>query len=138
MLEDLVTWVLHSGTGPTDPVFSRWTQFPGKPRSMKLCTGAMVTNVLKEFVEKAGLDPSEFAFHSLRSGSVTQMNAHGLGWEEANARGNYAKKSIMVQTVYNSNDTGRGPLASSNSGIGRRVGAKNIQRQMGVAYEVEK
>jgi hypothetical protein len=98
----------------------------------------MVTNVLKEILEEAGLDPAEFAFHSLRRGSVTQMNAHGIGREEANARNNYAKKSIMVQAVYNSNDTGRGPLASSNSGIGRRVGAKDIQRQMGVAYEVEK
>ncbi len=129
---------MHSGTGPTDPVFSRWTKFPDKPRSMKLCTGAMVTNVLKEFVEEAGLDPAEFAFHSLRSGSVTQMNARGIGREEANDRGNYAKKSIMVQTVYNSNDTGRGPLASSNSDIGRMVGAKDIQRQMGVAYEARK
>ena len=98
----------------------------------------MVTNVFNPFVETAGLAPAEFAFRSRRSGSVTQMKAQGIGRGEDNARGNYAKKSIMVQTVYNSNDTGRGPLATSNSGIGRRVGAKNIQRQMGVAYEVEK
>jgi hypothetical protein len=135
LLMDLVEWVHHSGAGPEDPIFSRYTQFPGKPRMLKVCTPKMVSNMIKEFVKAAGLDPRGFALHSLRKGCATQLNAYGVAREEANARGNYAKDSILVQTVYNGNDTGRGPLAASNSGIGRRVGVKDVSRQFGAAYE---
>jgi hypothetical protein len=135
LLEDLVDWVLHSGSGPGEPLFSRYTQFPGKPRKLKVCIPKMVVEVLKGFVEKAGLDPKEFSLHSLRKGCVTQLNAHGIGQEEANARGNYARGSELVRTLYNSNDTGRGALSSSSSGIGRKVGVKDISRLSRVAYE---
>jgi hypothetical protein len=135
LLEDLVEWVRHSGSGPGDPLFSRYTQFPGKPRMRKMCTGGMVSKVIKQFVGRAGLNPKEYAFHSLRKGCVTQMNAFGVGIEETNARGNYARESIMVNTVYNQNDTGRGPSAASGSGIGRKFGVEDARRQEGVAYE---
>jgi hypothetical protein len=97
----------------------------------------MVSNMLKEYVKEAELDPAEFSIHSLRKGAVTQLNAHGIQREEANARGNYAKSSVMVETVYNQNDTGRGPLASSSTDIGRRVGVADIRRQMHVSYAEE-
>jgi hypothetical protein len=42
---------------PEDPLFSRYIQFPGKSRMIKMCTGGMVSKIIKEFVEKAGLDP---------------------------------------------------------------------------------
>jgi hypothetical protein len=135
LLEDLVEWVMYSGSGPEDPLFSRYTQFPGKPRMLKACTGKMVAKVIKEFVERAGLNPKEYAFHSLRKGCITQLNAFGVGLEEANARGNYARASVMVQTVYNQNDTGRGPSAASGSGVGRRMGVEDAQKQRGAAYE---
>jgi hypothetical protein len=135
LLMDLVEWVHNSGTGPQDPLFSRYTQFPGKPRSRKVCTPKMVVSVLKALVKEAGLDPDEFSLHSLRKGCVTQLNAHGIGLEEANARGNYARDSIMVRTVYNGNDTGRGALSSSSSGIGRIVGAKDVSRLGRIAYD---
>lgn len=135
LLVDLVEWVHHSGAGPQDPLFSRYTQFPGKPRLKKICTPKMVVKVLKALVKDAGLDPDEFSLHSLRKGCVTQLNAHGIGIEEANARGNYARDSVMVRTVYNGNDTGRGPLSSSSSGIGRRVGLKDIGRLGRIAYD---
>jgi hypothetical protein len=135
LLMDLVEWVHHSGSGPEDPIFSRYAQFPGKPRMLKKCTPKMVNDTIKGFVRAAGLDPKGFALHSLRKGCVTQLKAYGVEREEANARGNYAKDSIMVQTVYNCNDTGRGPLAASGSSIGRRVGVKDVSRQFGAAYE---
>jgi hypothetical protein len=135
LLEDLVEWMLHSGAGPQEPLFSRYTQFPRKPRMFKACTPGMVAVVIKKYIADAGLDPDEFSIHSLRKGCITQLNADGIGREEANARGNYAKDSTLVQTIYNGNDTGRGPLASSSSGIGRRVGVKDVRRQMGAAYE---
>jgi hypothetical protein len=135
LLMDLVEWVLYSGSGPGEPVFSRYVQFPGRAKSYKKCIPKMITEVIKKYVREAGLDPVEFSIHSLRKGCVRQMNADGIEKEETNARGNYAKESIMVQTVYNSNDTGRGPLSSSTTGIGRRVGVKDVSRQMGAAYE---
>jgi hypothetical protein len=135
LLMYLEEWVHHSRAGPEDPIFSRYAQFQGKPRMLKKCTPKMVNNIIKEFVRAAGLDPKGFALHSLRKGFVTQLKAYGVEREEAKARGNYAKDSIMVQTVYNCNDTGRGPFAASNSDIVRRVGVKDVSRQFGAAYE---
>jgi integrase len=79
LLMDLVEWVLHSGAGPEDPLFSRYTQFPGKPRMKKKCTSNIVVKVLKALVKEVGLDPNEFSLHSLRRGCATQLNAHGIG-----------------------------------------------------------
>jgi hypothetical protein len=107
LLMDLVDWVLHSGSGPENPLFSRYTQFPKKPSMKKVCTPYMVVKVLKALVQEAGLDPEEFSlqgefslrsFHSLRRGCVTQLRAHGVQLEEANARGNWAQGSTLVQT----------------------------------------
>jgi hypothetical protein len=135
LLADLVDWVLHSGSAPEDPLFSRYTQFPGKPRMKKVCTPYMVVKVLKALVKEAGLDPNEFSLHSLRKGCVTQLRAHGVQLKETNARGNWAQGSTLVETVYNANDTGREAWSSSTSGLGRRVGVKDISRQGRVAYE---
>jgi hypothetical protein len=41
----------------------------------------------------------------------------------------------MVQTVYNSNDTGRGALSLSSSGVGRMLGVKGISRLSRGTYE---
>jgi integrase len=114
LLTDLVEWVHNSGAEPQDPLFSRYTQFPGKPRLKKICTPKMVVKVLKALVKETGLDPDEFSLHSLRKGCATQLDVHGIGLVEANARGNYARDSRMVRTVYNGNDTGRGALLSSS------------------------
>jgi hypothetical protein len=57
LLEYLLEWVMHSGSGLVDPLFSRYIQFPGKPRMRKMCTGGVVSKVIKGFVGKAGLDP---------------------------------------------------------------------------------
>jgi hypothetical protein len=59
LLENLVAWEMHSGAGPEDPLFNRYTQFPGKPRMMKVCTGKMVASTIKTYVASAGLDPVE-------------------------------------------------------------------------------
>jgi hypothetical protein len=56
----------------------------------------MTTTVIKNFVIKAGLDPVQFAFHSLKKGSITQLNTNGIEREEANTRENYARESVMV------------------------------------------
>jgi hypothetical protein len=133
-LEDLVQWVLMSGAGPRDPLFSRYLQFPGKLRSLKKCTGKMITKAIKEMVLRAGMDPGQFAFHSVRKAAITQLKAHGIVREEANARGNYSRDSVMVNTVYNSNEGGRGPLASSSSGLGRRIEEEDIRRVLGAKY----
>ena len=90
------------------------------------------------YAELAGLDPKEFGTHSLRHGMVTQMHAFGMSLQETNARGNYARYSTLALTTYNGDDTGRGPLAASAAGTGRRVGVKDIERQMSVSYDTYK
>lgn len=131
-------WVLISGAGPSDPLFSLYMQFPGKLKMLKTCQGSMVTKVLKEFLLRVELDPKEFAFQSLKKSAVTQLNTHGVEREEAKARGNYFRSLAMVQTAYNLNNTSRGPSTSSGLGIGRMVGAKDVRRHMGVSYEAER
>lgn len=136
LLEDLVSWCINSGAGPQEPVFSRVTWFPRKREpTFKLCKPSMIARVIKGYAELAGLDPDEFGTHSLRHGMVTQMHAFGMTIQETNARGNYARESTLTQTTYNGDDTGRGPLAASTSGTGRRVGVKDIERQMSVPYQ---
>ena len=136
LLEDLVTWCLRSGAGANDPVFSRVAWFPNKKApSLKMCKPSMISSVIKSYAALAGLDPTEFGTHSLRHGMVTQMHAFGMSREETNARGNYARDSTLTQTTYNGDDTGRGPLAASAAGLGRRVGVKDIERQMSVPYD---
>ena len=75
------------------------------------------------------MDPKEYANHSLRKGAVTQMNAYGCTREETKARGNYSKESILVDTVYNHNNTGRGPTAASSSALGRDITREDVYKQ---------
>ena len=135
LMLDVVVWSIRSGTGPKDPLFSRRVFFPNRREAtLKKCQASMISSVIKKYAELAGLDPAEFGTHSLRHGMVTQMHAFGVGLLETNARGNYARNSTLALTTYNGDDTGRGPLAAAASGVGRRVGVKDVKRQMQVPY----
>jgi hypothetical protein len=75
----------------------------------------MVTEAIKAEVTRQGLDPTLFSFHSLIKGAVTHMKALGVSREETLARGNYSKASVMIDTTYNYNSSGTGPLGAMNS-----------------------
>lgn len=50
LLDDLLLWVLRSGSGPQDPLFSRRVQFPEKPLMLKKRTAKMVADMIKAYV----------------------------------------------------------------------------------------
>ena len=118
LLDDLCEWCLKSGSTAEEPLLSR-RAFSGKEVTLKKLTPKMMANLVKATAKSLGLNESEFANHSLRKGAVTQMNASGCLREETNSRGHYSRDSVLVNTVYNHNNTGRGPTGAS-SGTGRR------------------
>ena len=126
-LDDLFEWCKRSGATSHEPLFSRrvWT---GKKVTFKKLHPKMLSEAIKSAATHLGLDPTEFSNHSLRKGAVTQMKASGCSREETKARGNYSKDSIMIDSVYNHDNTGRGPLAASSSGIGREVTKVDVMR----------
>ena len=127
-LDDLFEWCQRSGATSREPLFSRRVH-TGRKITHKKLHSKMLAEAIKEAAVALDMDPTEFSNHSLRKGAVTQMNAYGCSREETKARGNYSKNSIMIDTVYNLNNTGRGPLAASSSEQGREVTREDVLRQ---------
>jgi hypothetical protein len=127
LLDDLCTWCLYSGSTSQEPLFSRRV-FSGKQVTFAKLVPKKMALLIKATAASLGFDPKEFANHSLRKGSLTQMRASGCREDESIARGNYAPGSLMPSTTYNHDNTGRGPSGSSSSGIGREVNRLDVQR----------
>ncbi len=87
-IRSLQEWLERSGIGD-GPLF-RPINRHGKMASMRL-SGAAVSDVVKRYVEATGLDASEFAGHSLRSGLATSAAMAGA-----------SERSIMDQTGHRS------------------------------------
>jgi hypothetical protein len=134
-LEDLVDFMKHSGATSQEPLFSRRTPSPNGTVRHKVCRARMVTEALKAEVTRQGLDPTLFSFHSLRKGAVTHMKALGVSREETLARGNYSKASVMVDTTYNYNSSGTGPLGAMNSNRAKVPGREDIARKVSIPYQ---
>ena len=128
VLDNFYEWCSNSGALAEEPVFSRRVN-TGKAITYKKLTPKMLATVIKGAAVAMGMDPREYANHSLRKGAVTQMNAYGCSREETKARGNYSKESILVDTVYNHNNTGRGPTAASSSANGRDITREDVYKQ---------
>jgi hypothetical protein len=134
-LEDLISFMKWSGATSQEPLFSRRaTAANGKVRH-KICRARMVTEALKAEVTRQGLDPTLFSFHSLRKGAVTLMKALGVSREETLARGNYSRGSVMIDTTYNYDSSGTGPLGAMGGGRGRAPSREDITRKMAVPYQ---
>ena len=95
----------------------------------------MVTEALKAEVTRQGLDPTLFSFHSLRKGAVTLMKALGVSREETLARGNDSRGSVMIDTTYNYDSSGTGPLGAMGGGRGKAPSREDITRKMAVPYQ---
>jgi hypothetical protein len=134
-LEDLVTFMKYSGATSKEPLFSRRVTAPNGTVRHKGCRSRMVTEALKAEVTRQGLDPLLFSFHSLRKGAVTHMKALGVSREETLARGNYSQGSTMIDTVYNYNSSGTGPLGAMNNNRGRAPSRDDVARKVAVPYE---
>ena len=127
LLDDLCEWCLKSGSTAEEPLFSRRV-FSGKKITHKDLTPKMLSTLIKSTARSLGLDEKEFGNHSLRKGAVTQMNASGCPREETNSRGNYSKESVLVNTVYNHNNTGRGPTGASSSTGSRDITLEDVRK----------
>jgi hypothetical protein len=95
----------------------------------------MVTEALKAEVTRQGLDPTLFSFHSLRKGAVTHMKALGISREETLARGNYSRASVMIDTTYNYNSSGTGPLGAMNGNRSKAPDRGDVARKVAIPYQ---
>jgi hypothetical protein len=127
LLDDIFEWCIRSGSTSREPILSRRI-FSGREITHKNLTPKMLATLIKETAQNLGLDGKEFANHSLKKGAVSQMNASGCLRAETNSRGNYSKESILVNTVYNHNNTGRGPTGASSSSEGRDITLEDVRR----------
>jgi len=127
LLDDLFEWCLRSGSTSKEPLLSR-RAFTGKVVTHKSLTPKMMATLVKDTARGLGLEEKEFGNHSLRKGAVTQMNASGCSREETNSRGLYSRESVLVNTVYNHNNTGRGPTGASSAPGGRDITLEDVRR----------
>jgi hypothetical protein len=127
LLDDLFEWCLRSGSTAQEPLFSRRV-FTGREVTYKKLTPKMLSTLIKDTARGLGLDEKEFANHSLRKGAVTQMNRTGCRREETNSRGNYSKDSVLVNTVYNHDNTGRGPTGASSLSGSKDITVADVRR----------
>jgi hypothetical protein len=134
-LEDLVSFMKHSGATSREPLFSRRAALTNGTVRHKVCRPRAVTEALKAEVVRQGLEPTLFSFHSLRKGAVTLMKALGVSREETLARGNYSRASAMIDTTYNYNSSGTGPLGAMGSGRAKVPDREDIARKVTIPYQ---
>ena len=66
-----------------------------------MCTQAQATRALRQVVSVAGLQPKEYALHSLRIGGVTHLSAGGAALDVLKPEGRWASgayKGYQVRT----------------------------------------
>jgi hypothetical protein len=127
LVDDLFEWCIRSGSTSQEPLLSRRV-FTGYEITHKSLTPKMMATLIKDTAQGLGLDRKEFANHSLRKGAVTQMKRSGCRREETNSRGNYSKASVLVDTVYNHDNTGRGPTGASSSAGSKDITVADVRR----------
>ena len=124
-LDDLVSWIVHSGTTGKEEVFS----FRRSDGQLMPMTGRTVRDELKRTCEHNGLPPAYFSSHSLRKGAITHMRAQGASEDDRRDRGNYSAGSQVMNSTYDY-AVGLGPLASNSLKGGHRLDKKDIKRML--------
>jgi hypothetical protein len=131
-LDDLASWLIHSGTTGKDEVFS----FRSKDGKVAVLTGRAVRDELKKTCESNGLPPAYFSAHSLRKGAKTHMRAQGTTEDDRRDRGNYAAGSQVMNMTYDY-ASGLGPLGSNSLEGGHKLSKSDIQRLIPPARKSE-
>jgi hypothetical protein len=122
-LDDLASWIIHSGTTGKDEVFS----FRKKDGSISVLTGRTVRDEIKTTCASNGLPPDYFSAHSLRKGAITHMRAQGATEDDRRDRGNYAVGSQVMNQTYDY-ASGLGPLASNSLKGGYRLDKNDLKK----------
>jgi hypothetical protein len=122
-LDDLASWLIHSGTTGRDEVFS----FRKSDGHIAVMTGRTIRDELKKTCESNNLPPAYFSSHSLRKGAITHMRAQGATEDDRRDRGNYSAGSQVMNNTYDY-ATGLGPLGSNSLEGGHRINKSDLQR----------
>jgi hypothetical protein len=122
-LDDLASWLVHSGTTGKDELFS----FRKRDGKIAVLTGRTIRDELKRTCEINKLPPDYFSSHSLRKGAITHMRAQGATEDDRRDRGNYSAGSNVRNSTYDY-ATGLGPLGSNSLEGGHRFDKSDLQR----------
>jgi hypothetical protein len=122
-LDDLASWLIHSGTTGKDEMFS----FRKRDGKIAVLTGRTIRDELKRTCEINKLPPDYFSSHSLRKGAITHMRAQGATEDDRRDRGNYSAGSNVMSSTYDY-ATGLGPLGSNSLEGGHRFDKSDLQR----------
>lgn len=107
LLDDLVEWMLTSGTLDTDELLTRY--HGGSRRSI---TRKESVIALKAGAAALGLDPNKYSSKSLRGGFATAAANAGMSEEELHIRGGWAPGSKVPKAFYTTyRGTNRGGMA---------------------------
>jgi hypothetical protein len=118
LLEDLFLFHVKSGARKDDIFCSRPELIvDGKVVRGKVVTRRMVTDAIQKVAEGMGLPGDRFASHSMKRGGQTDMYAGGASMEECNARGNYAKGSMVGSRVYDFSRSAAGSYGMRAEGV---------------------
>ena len=132
LLDDLVEWMIHSGVGPEDELFSRYAMVRGR-LSLKRLWPRDIRKGVKTACVEVGLDPRFFSAHSLRKASQTHMSAMGAPMSDRLDRGGYSAGSVVPNTTYDYNSAGHGALSSNSIAGGVAPGVDGIRRYLPTA-----
>jgi hypothetical protein len=120
LLNDLTEWVLKSGVEEHENLTTRhWVT--GDKDSSRTTIRRDIREQIKITCRALGLNPLHFATKSLRSGFTTQYGTSGYDPRERNARGGWAKKSVVPDTNYDFT-VGKGAFSvAASSGVSLTV-----------------
>mmetsp|Transcript_7938 Transcript_7938/g.11218 ORF Transcript_7938/g.11218 Transcript_7938/m.11218 type:complete len:349 (+) Transcript_7938:462-1508(+) len=114
LLDDLIQWVLYSGTKDDDYLCTRYL---GKELKGRSTTKKDISTALKRGAEALGLDPKKYSSKSLRGGFTTAAKGAAMPEEELLMRGGWAPGSKVPDVFYNTySRNGRGGMAIAQDG----------------------
>ena len=134
LLDDLVEWMIRSGTKDTDELLTRYDE-QGSRRSI---TRNDATTALKKGAAAVGLDPKRYSSKSLRGGLATAAAEAGMPKDELNARGGWTPGSKVPSLYYTSQSAGsndRGGMAILANELGSYSSALSSERDHGQSWE---
>ena len=127
-LDDLISWVTHSGVTEADRLFSRYTELKCGRKSKKELTARIIRGQIKETYALENLPAEHFSSHSLCEAATTHMRALGASEEDTKDRGGYASGSRVMAYTYDYSSAGHGPLSSNALNGGARPDVQDILR----------
>ena len=131
-LDDLMDFIVHSGSTSKDKLFSFRCEasihVKQRPKDVR--------EALKNACEANGLDPDYFSLHSLRKGAITEMRCLGASEDDRRDRGNYAPSSQVMNLTYDYG-AGIGPPGSNSLVGGDKPTVEDVRKLIPPVRRVE-